>query len=111
MEELKTNIGISDDDLDTRVLDSNIPVLSMYFDNTDHYIELFGLSPGQHTDVNEEKSKATLDRTEAGMKLVLKYWIKKDPANATYRSLLKHLISIRKGDIAIKVCEFIHSEG
>ncbi len=78
-EELKKEIKLTDQQLDTKIEEHDLPEVSACFDNTDDYLEKLELLPGQQTDVSEVKSKTTLNRTQAGMKLALKYWLIKYP--------------------------------
>ncbi len=64
---------LTDQQLDTKVEECDLSEVSACFDNTDDYLEMLELSPGQKTDVNEVKAKTTLNRTQAGMKLALNY--------------------------------------
>ena len=84
--------------------------MSACFDNTSDYLEKLELSPGQQTDVNEEKAKALINRTEAGIKLALKYWLNKKQLQATFRALLLILLSLLKGDVAVQVCKYLSNK-
>ena len=64
---------LTDQQLDTKVEECDLSEVSACFDNTDDYLEMLELSPGQQTDVSEVKAKTTLNRTQAGMKLALNY--------------------------------------
>ncbi len=97
--------------LDSIITEIDVPELAACFDNTDDYLEKLELSPGQQTDVNEVKAKTTLNRTQAGMKLALKYWMNKYSLQATFRALLLIILSLYRGDIAIEVCKYLLSKG
>ena len=93
---------------DSTIEEVDLPDLAGCFDNTDDYVERLGLSPAQQTDVNEVKAKTVLNRTQAGMKLALKYWVQRLRDSATYRVLLAILLSlIDKGDVAVRVCKYL----
>ncbi len=111
LEELKKEIELTDQQLDTQVEERDLPEVSACFDNTDDYLEKLELSPGQQTDVSEVKAKTTLNCTQAGMKLALKYWLIKYPLQATFRALLLIILSLCKGDIAIAVCKYLSGKG
>ncbi len=98
---------LDDQQLDSRIEEHDLPEVSACFDNTDDYLEKLELSPGQQTDINEEKAKALLNRTQAGMKLALKYWQNKNQLQATFRALLLILLSLLKGDVAVRVCKYL----
>ncbi len=111
METLEKENKITDEQLDTRVEETDLPQLSSYFDNTDDYVEMLGLSPGQQTCVIEEKARTAINQTQAGIKLALKYWLDRVLAEGTFRALLLILISLDKGDIAIKVAQYLSAKG
>ncbi len=45
--------------------------------------------------------------TQAAMSLAMKLWKRRNPAAATYRALVEIVLSLRKVDVATKVCEFL----
>ena len=69
------------------------------------------LSPGQQTDVIEEKARTAMNRTQTGIKLALKYWLDRVLADGTFRPLLLILLSLDKGDVAIKVAQYLLAKG
>ena len=93
--------------LDGRVEEVDLPELAACFDNTEDYVEKLQLTPGQQTDVSEVKAKTLLNRTQAGMKVALKYWRNRNPVEATFRTLLLILLSLLKGDVAVRVCKYL----
>ncbi len=106
METLKK---FTDEQLDTRVEETDVPQLSSYFDNVhDGYLEKLGLSSGQQTDVRD---LTYVHGTQAGMLLALKYWLDRVLAEGTFRALLLILISLDKGDVAIKVAQYLSAKG
>ncbi len=111
IEALKRETNITDEQLDTRVEELDLPKLSSYFDNTNDYVEILGLSPGQQTDVIEEKARTALNRTHAGIKLALKYWLNRVLSEGTFRALLLIILSLDKGDVAIKVAQYLSAKG
>ena len=70
---LKRETQITDEWLDQRLEEADLPEVAACFDNTEDYVEKLGLKPGQQTDVGEVKAKTLLNRTQAGMKVALKY--------------------------------------
>ena len=105
---LKRKTRVTDEQLDTRIEETDLPKLSLYFNNThDGYLEKLGLSSGQQTDV---KSHAFVHGTQAGMLLALKYWLDRVLAEGTFRALLLILISLDKGDVAIKVAQYLSAK-
>ena len=53
IEQLKQHTKVTDSQLDTAIEESHICSISEYFDNVDDYVLLFGLKPGQQTDVKD----------------------------------------------------------
>ena len=84
--------------------ETDLPELAACFDNTDDYVEKLELTPGQQTDV---RTQAFVNGTQAGMKVALKYWRSRQPVEATFRALLLILLSLLKGDIAVRVCKYL----
>ncbi len=108
IEKLKREMKVTDQELDIKVEEYDLPEVSACFDNTDDYLEKLELSPGQQTDV---KTKAYVEGTQTGMKLALKYWVIKHSLQATFRALLLIILSLCKGDVAIAVCKYLSGKG
>ncbi len=107
IDDLKIEMKLTDEQLNTAIKEPDLPEVSACFDNTDDYLEKLELSPGQKTDVSEVKAKTRLNRTQAGMKLALEYWLNKNQLQATFQALLLILLSLLKGDVAVRVCEYL----
>ena len=108
IELLKRDTKVTDDQLDSRVEEADLPEVAACFDNTEDYVEKLGLSPGQQTDVM--RTQTSLNSTQAGMKVALKYWRNSNPVNATFRALLLILLSLLKGDVAVRVCKYLYNK-
>ena len=104
IEMLKREMNLSDEQLNARVEDTDLPDLATLFDNTEDYIEKLSLSPGQQTDV---RTQAFVNGTQAGMKAALKYWKNRSPLKATFKALLLILLSLIKGEVAVQVCKHL----
>ncbi|XP_064390954.1 NACHT, LRR and PYD domains-containing protein 3-like [Halichondria panicea] len=107
IDDLKTELKLTDEQLNTAIKEPDLPELAACFDNTDDYLEKLELSPGQKTDVSEVKAKTRLNRTQAGMKLALEYWQNKNQLQATFQALLLIILSLLKGDVAVQVCKYL----
>ena len=99
---------MTDELLDMTVESIELIDLAACFDNVDDYVDKLQLYPGQQTDV---KSQAFVHGTQTGMKLALKYWKEKNPYESTYRALLLLLLSLKKGDVAVRVCNYLFIKG
>ncbi|XP_064390931.1 NACHT, LRR and PYD domains-containing protein 3-like [Halichondria panicea] len=107
IDDLKTEMKLTDEQLNTAIKEPDLPELAACFDNTDDYLEKLELSPGQKTDVSEVKAKTRLNRTQAGMKLALEYWQNKNQLQATFQALLLIILSLLNGDVAVRVCKYL----
>ena len=104
IEDLRDNSKVTDEQLDTAVEEADLPELAACFDNTEHYVEKLQLSPGQRSDV---RTQMFMNGTQAGMKVALKHWRDRNPMEATFRALLLILLSLLKGDVALRVCIYL----
>ena len=95
---------MTDEQLNTRIEETDLPELAACFENTEDYVEKLGLSPPQQNDI---KVHSYLNNTEAGVKLALKCWIDRNLNSATYRNLLAILCSLNKGDTIVRVCKHL----
>ena len=102
---MREETKVTDEQLDTAVEEADLPELAACFDNTEDYVEKLQLSPGQQTDVL--RTQTSLNSTQAGMKVALKYWRNRNPVEATFRALLLILLSLLKGDVAVQVCKYL----
>ena len=98
---------MTDEQLHKCIHEADLSELAACFENTDDYVEILGLTPGQQTDV---RTQAFVNGIQTGMKLALKYWKKGNPHKATYRDLLPKLFFLRKGDVAVRVCKFLSNK-
>ena len=108
IEELKANTKVTDEQLVTAVEEADLPELAACFDNTEDYVEKLQLSPGQQTDV---RTQTLMNSTQAGMKVALKCWRNRNTVKATFGALLLILLSLLKGDVAVRVCKYLIDKG
>ena len=95
---------MSDHQLDGQVEEADLPELAACFDNTEDYVEKLQLTPGQQTNV---RTQAFVNGIQAGMKVALKYWRNRNPVEATFRVLLLIILSLLKGDVAVRVFKYL----
>ncbi len=108
IEELKKQAKVTDEQLDTRIEQHELPVLAGYFDNAnDGYLVKMNLPEGQQTDV---RTRAYVDGTLAGMLLALQLWLKCQ-LRTTFRALIIILLSLGKNKVAMKVFKYLSKEG
>ncbi len=56
IDDLKTEMKLTDEQLNTAIKEPDLPELAACFDNTDDYLEKLELSPGQKTDVRKARA-------------------------------------------------------
>ena len=99
--------NITDEQLNTKIREEDIFDLAGCFDCVETYLDKLGLTSGQQTQV-EELAK-TRD-VQTAMTKALKFWRQPNPLSATYRTLLQILLDLKRGDVAVRVCQCIKQE-
>ena len=87
------------------MIEHDLQNLATCFDNVETYLDKLRLTPGQQTDV---KDIAYRRNTNIAMTEALKLWRQPNPFTATFRALLEILLDLNRGDIAVKVCQYIN---
>ncbi len=82
-------------------------VLASCFDNVENYLDQLGLTPSQQTDIHD---LAVRQDIQTAMAKALKLWRAPNPFVATFRALLIILLDLKKGDVAVRVCQHIVKE-
>ena len=96
--------GVSNTQLNTEIIEHDLHSLAEYFDNVETCLYSLGLKPGQQTDI---KDLAHRSNTKTAMVEALKLWRQPNPFAATFRALLEILLDLERGDVAVKVCQYI----
>ena len=104
IEELKKIENITNGQLDEKIEQEDLAKLGGFFDKIDDYLPEFGLQPAQQGDVRDEVHQKGI---QAGMRMALQYWRALNPYHATYRALLDIVLSLRHGNVAVKICEYL----
>ncbi len=108
IEELKRQAKVTDEQLDTRIEQHELPELAGYFDNiNDGYLVKMNLPEGQQTDV---RTRAYVEGTLAGMLLALQLWLKCQ-LKTTFRALIVIFLSLGKKSAAVNVFKYLSKEG
>ena len=102
--DLKRRTGISDAQLDTHITNGDIIKLASLFDDVIPYLDKLQLTAGQQTDIMD---LAIQQGKRTAMAEALRLWRQLDPFAATFRALLKILLTLRRGDVAVRVCQYI----
>ena len=104
LEKLVEMYGISSDELDCEIPETEMILLAGYFDDVKYYLSALGLTLTEQTDVTKESYN---DGTQLAMNHCLLLWRKHDPSSATLRTLLEILLILNKENIALNVCNYI----
>ena len=100
-QELTRQYSLTDEQLNSKIEDSDTPKLALCFDYLEIYLNAMGLALAEQTDVKE--SHRIYD-TQTSMMKCLKIW-KKHTSQATYRALLDIVLGVGKGDTAHHICQ------
>ena len=104
LEYLKSKTKVSDAQLDTEIIEHDLQNLANCFDNVETYLDKLRLLPSQQTDVKDCVSRFS---TNAAMTKALKLWRQPNPFAATFRALLEIVLDLNRGDVAVRVCNYI----
>ena len=107
MEELQKETHISDCQLDTKIREVDLYDIAGCFDCVEKYLDKLGLTVGQQTQVEELAERRDI---QTAMTKALKFWYQPNPLSATYRALLQILLDLKRGDVAVRVCQYINEE-
>ena len=107
LEKLKRETGVDDSQLGTMIREEDINKIAVHFGHVEMYLDRLGLEPFQWTIV---KDMAYTHNTALAMAEALKLWRQPDPYAATFQALLEILLDLRRGDVAVRVCQYITEE-
>ena len=96
-----SNVIITKEQLKCEIEEHDIIYLAEHFDTVELYIEAFDLNAAEKADV---RRYANTDGTQVAMSACLRLWKKHNPSTATLGALLQICIQLRKGDVALKMC-------
>ena len=102
--ELKRATGVTDQQLDKELEDIDFYMLGVQFDTLFGLLEELGLNPADRANV---KRRVDQEDIQSGVALALRLWQSVNPSAATFRALVKILFRLRKGDIAVQICNYI----
>ena len=94
---------MNSDQLDCEIKDKDLTYLAKHFDNIEHYLRVFELTPAQKANV---RRMVNVHDDQIAMAECLSLWRQRDPSTATLRTLLEILLSLGKGEIASNVCKY-----
>ena len=93
------------DQLDCEIEEQDITYLAEHFDNVELYLRVFGLTTAEQVNV---RRMVHVHDNQIAMAECLSLWRRHNPSRATLRTLLEILQSLRKEEIASKVCDYYH---
>ena len=89
--------------IDSEIEQRDLPFLASYFDNVEHYLDVFELSDAEQTDVRNMVPQGT----QIAMTKCLSIWRTHNPEAATFRALIYILEKLKKERIAYKILKYI----
>ena len=104
LKQLIEKYGMSSDQLDCEIEDEDMIILANHFDDVEYYLSILGLSAAEQADVRNKATKGT----QIAMNHCLLLWKQHTPSTATLRTLLEILLSMKKGEIASKLCKYYY---
>ena len=90
------------------IREEDINKIAGLFDEVETYLDKLGLLPAQRTDIKDIAHSQ--HNTALAMAEALKRWRQPNPFTATFRALLEILLDLRRGDVALEVCQYITEE-
>ena len=87
--------------VDCQIQQTHIPYLAAFFDNVGFYVDVMELTPGEQTDVKGAEAN------QLAVIKCLKLWKGKNPARATFMTLLEMLVKLRKEEIVDQICQYL----
>ena len=91
----------SSDLLDSEIEEDEVTYLAAHFDDVMLYLKVLKLSSSEQADV---KKIAHLHGNQVAMAECLSLWRKHNPSIATLGKLLNILLTLRKEEVAMKIC-------
>ena len=103
LKKLKEKLIMSSDQLDCEIEERDLIVLAEHFDDVELYLRVFGLTTAEQVDV---RRMANNYGNRIAVAECLSLWRRHNPSTATLRALLEILLSLRKEEIASKMCSY-----
>ena len=107
IEVLQENHSLTDDQLDRKIGEQELFHIANLFGSWSQYVETpgLGLSRGEKAQIAQDP---TLVTNTLRTKEALKIWRSANPYTATFRNLLRILLSLNtQGDVAQDVCKYL----
>ena len=102
--DLMRRFRINDAQLDAEIREQDLYDLAGCFDYVETYLDKLRLNSAQQADIN---NLAVSRGIQIAMTQALKLWHQPNPLSATFKSLIEILLDLRRGDVAVRVCQYI----
>ncbi|XP_064402672.1 ankyrin repeat domain-containing protein 50-like isoform X2 [Halichondria panicea] len=104
LQELVRRHSLTDEQLNSEIVGSDIPYVAKYFDGVIIYSSAMGLTPSELADVKDLSYRKGI---QVAMTECLILWKRHDPVTATHKALLELLLKLRKEEIADQICQHL----
>ena len=104
MEDVCRKTGVTDQQLDQEIPNSDIILVAEKFQATPNLLDRLNLTPADLGDVTDVRIRYG---NQAGVAHALRVWQRVNPSRATFRALVEIAIGLRRGDTATDICKFI----
>ena len=102
MEKLLTEVGVQPEKLNERIGDDHLCEIALFLTEWKTVVPFLGLDENDVDIIEQEERKEKVRRLKA-----LRKWKSKFAFEATYRKLVKVLLSLAMTDVAEKVCHLL----
>ncbi len=104
LHELMVKNGVTDEQLDREIDDKDTALISTHFDDFENYIHRLELTGNEQADV---KKIAQVSGNQVAVINCVTIWRDHEPSEATFRTLIRILLDLRKEEIATKICQHL----
>ena len=95
---------IADTQLYAKIREEDLYDLAGCFDYVETYLDKLRLNSAQQADIHDLAARRGI---QIAMTQALKLWRQPNPLSATFKSLIEMLLDLRRGDVAVRVCQYI----
>ncbi len=104
MEDVCRKTGVTDQQLDQEIPESEIYCVAKHIEMTPGLLERLELNTAEKSDATQKRNN---EGNQAGVAHALSVWQSVNPYRATFRALVEIAIGLRRGDTATDICRFI----
>ncbi len=96
--------GVTDEQLGRQIEQDDLAPVAMHFDNVELYLNPLKLTDNEQADV---KRDAFVKGNQVAVINCLSIWRDHEPSEATFRTLIRILLDLRKEEIVTKICQYL----